>query len=510
MSGFHTRGPVPLGVGVYVSRAFEEEVYRELSANRWVLLLGPRQHGKSSGIARVKARLQDDGYLCATIDLQRIPPFETFEDLVEWWGQRIAGELSIASFEAPSGSSRRDLYAWMEAVLTSSTDPIVVFVDEASGIRRDDWRNSLYGQLRAVANARAGAGAGDWTHRLNFVFTGTFRPESLVSDLNSPFNVCERIDTDDLTLEGAHALWEFGAAGIDDEGIVERAFAFLGGQPYLLQFAFSRVVSSAPGERGNAYESALEDLRNGSDDHLEAVFGKVFTDQRLSSVTARLVNVEGMPHEPANTDFRYLQVLGIAKRSESRLVIRNELYREFVASSSQLDASEPITGPAAGQALKQAQLFPLPLDQFSHFSDLRLAEIAHSAYQGAVEAHRAGGFRLALAGFGCTLEAVLIDFLSSLTPSDLAGAVRRSRPRLDRNENASMPGTLRLVTLLRVAGAVEKIRSSVQVSDPVREWRNEIHPSAALRNYRPERDLEPEARMASALVCALLRDIRVP
>jgi hypothetical protein len=385
--------------------------------------------------------------------------------------------------------------------------PVIIFVDEASGIGRDDWRNSLYGQLRAIANARASARTEDLPSRLNFVFSGTFRPESLVNEKNSPFNVCERIDTDDLTLNAAHDLWMLGAEDVDDEGVVERAYEFLGGQPYLLQFVFSRSLAAASGERTTAYEDAVDELRSGADDHLENVFGKVFADQRLSPIAAGLAATSGVLNEPANNDFRYLQVLGVAKRSGNHLLIRNELYREFVAASSQLQATatsaiKPRTQPAA--------LFALPEEEFSHFSDQNLAEIAFSAYQGAVESYRAQSFRLALAGFGCTLEAVLIDFLSSVGVQTLETAAKSARPNLNRGEDTTNPKTLRLVNLLKIAAEVPKIRSVVQVSDVVRDWRNQIHPAVALTNYRPESDLEPEARMSSALLCALLRDIRAP
>ena len=57
---------------------------------------------------------------------------------------------------------------------------MVILIDEASNLKDDDWRNSFYGQLRAIANDRAIAKDGDIARRLRFVFAGTFRPESLL------------------------------------------------------------------------------------------------------------------------------------------------------------------------------------------------------------------------------------------------------------------------------------------------------------------------------------------
>ncbi len=46
----HLQGPVPLGHESYIERPFELKLIRELQAGRWVLFLGPRQHGKTSAL----------------------------------------------------------------------------------------------------------------------------------------------------------------------------------------------------------------------------------------------------------------------------------------------------------------------------------------------------------------------------------------------------------------------------------------------------------------------------
>ena len=56
----HLQGPVPLADNAYVKRPFENELHRELMANRWVLLLGPRQHGKTSALVRLQRALSEN------------------------------------------------------------------------------------------------------------------------------------------------------------------------------------------------------------------------------------------------------------------------------------------------------------------------------------------------------------------------------------------------------------------------------------------------------------------
>ena len=62
------------------------------------------------------------------------------------------------------------------------------------------------------------------------------------------------------------------------------------------------------------------------------------------------------------------------------------------------------------------------------------------------------------------------------------------------------------MTLIRVAPHV----SGGRAFDPpqaLREWRNLIHPAVAQQDYRPDSDLEPEARSAANLHEIVLRDL---
>jgi hypothetical protein len=140
--------------------------------------------------------------------------------------------------------------------------------------------------------------------------------------------------------------------------------------------------------------------------------------------------------------------------------------------------------------------------------DAQFRELAYCAYKGAVNAYRDGSYRLALAGFGASLEAVLIDFLASLPPDDLATAVALADSDWNRFEDQADPSSFRIINLLRVAGRVPHITAPREVNEPVREWRNQIHPAVAIRDFRPEASLEPEARVSSGLVSALIRDIK--
>jgi hypothetical protein len=486
----------------YVERAFEQRMLAELMADRWVLLLGPRQHGKTSGLMRVKRKLVESGYVVVSVDLQAMPPCNDYEEVVEWFASQVAADLDVAEFEPPEGARRRDLVHWLSRAVPDGLPPLVVLIDEAGGIPDREFRNSFFGQIRAIANKRVEEPVGSMLKSLLFIFSGTFRPEDLVDERNSPFNVCELIRTESVSREAAAGLWAAGT-GTQDDSVVDRVYAEVGGQPYLLQTLFARAGEVDESDRLQAVEDAVVDLRTGSDSHLEGMFGKIVSEASLTDLVSKMVSNGNVPNEPANADHRYLETLGVASRDEGRLVFSNSLYRDVAAASVQLIPESDV--PTA-----VAQLFTLPESAFSHMADEHLQEIAHASYRGAVEAYRSRSYRLALAGFGASLEAVLIDFLASLDPGDLAKAVDAAGCNWNQHEDSTRPITFRLVNLLKTAGEMPQITTPHEVSDPVREWRNQIHPAVALQNFHTEESLEPEARMSSALVSGLLRDIQTP
>lgn len=498
MTDFHVGGPVPAASAAFVERSFQGKVRDAVVGGSWVLLLGPRQHGKTSAVIRLRSLLRDDGFLVAAIDMQELPPCDSYESLLEWWSSELAKELGVLEVSAPEGPGRGQLRTWVERIIPEGP-PIVVLVDEASGISNDVWRNAFFGQLRAIANRQAAANPEDVLARLRFVFIGTFRPEALVSPNNSPFNVCTRVLTDDVTRDAALALWR-NVSQTEADALIGQVHDLVGGQPYLIQLFYARMMNSERDARETAFRQTVAYLESGRDEHFSSLFSHIVGDASLCSIVNSLAYGSGIPNEPANYDFQYLEVLGLASIEDERLVIRNEFYRRIARASSQL---RTVPGPAPAAQF----LIPIPESDFAYMSDRYLAEIAYNAYRGAVVAYGERAYRLALAGFGATLEAVLIDCLVRLGSASLASAVSLSGASFASFEQPSDPASYRLVNLFKVAKGISQVSAQVSLSDVVRDWRNMIHPAVAARNYVPEEELAPEAQMASSLVCLLRRDL---
>jgi len=494
MSPYYLRGAVPLDSASYVARGFEQQTLQNTLADRWVLLLGPRQHGKTTGLIRIKNQLQDAGLPCAIVDLQAMPPCDQFEAVVVWFCSEVASEFGIEFAQPQDPNSRRQLETCLELAVPARPGPVVIVVDEASGIHNKEWRNSFYGQIRAIANQKALEAPDHFLRRLRFIFSGSFRPEGLVDDLNSPFNVCELVVTEDITLDDAVILQD-NVEGTSNRVLLETIFEEVGGHPYLVQFMLSRMLG------GENLETAIGNLTNGNIDHFNSVFGNLIAEPHLIEIVSRIIRDGSVHIEPGNPDFQFLQVIGIARREGNTLVFRNNLYAEFARTSPQLNE-----GPLV-ENRHNPLLIPIE-NSFVFMQSIQLREIAYSLELGAVRAFNAGNFRLALCGFGASFEALLIDYLESKQPADLTAAVGRANPRFDRRfENPDSPRTWRLAFLI---GVTRQTVNGLRIADPpatLREWRNLIHPGNALQNYIAETDLGPECFTSTGLLSAAKREI---
>jgi hypothetical protein len=488
----HLQGPVPLGHASYIERPFERQLIRELQAGRWVLLLGPRQHGKTSALVRIRKTLIENGLQTGFVDLQDIPPCASYSGFIKSVCGVVNSQLNPDGAELPGSDNLGVLFA---AMLPEGNSPVVVLIDEASNIPDNVWRNSFYGQLRAISSRRVFAPDDDAAARLRFVFSGTFQPETLIDAANSPFNVCEKIVSDDLREEDIVAM-SCTVLNTDSVAVAHAIYSEVGGQPYLVQRLFNQVEGAE--ERDAALASAIEELRPGESDHVGHLFGKILAEPRLASIVAEMVTHKAIPNEPANPDYSYLQIHGIAKGDGRTLVFRNSLYSQVAGTSPQLGAN---TGTR-----ERAPIFFLSNIAFAKVKNAQLREIAFSAHTGAVAAYRGGSNRLALAGFGSSLEAILLDLMLRQSIPPLATVVQRAQCRFHRREDANDPHTWSLFNLIRAARAVAS-GGNLEPPQALREWRNTIHPSVSLRQYRLDTEMEPVVRVAAALHEIVLRDL---
>jgi hypothetical protein len=426
------------------------------------------------------------------VDLQDMPPRASYSEFITWVCGVVNNQLNRDAAKLPDSDDIGTLFA---TILPEGNSPVVVLIDEAANIPDNVWRNAFYGQLRAISSRRAFAPDHDAAARLRFVFSGTFQPETLIDAANSPFNVCEKIISDDLREEDVVAMSRIALEG-DSAAVAHTIYSEVGGQPFLVQRLLSQIQGAE--EQAAALAAAVEELQSGESDHVGHLFGKILAEPKLASIVTGMVASDAIPNEPANPDYSYLQILGIAKRDGRTLVFRNALYALVAAASPQLGGNTATR--------ERAPIFFLANVAFSKVKDGRLREIALSAHTGAVAAYRGGSNRLALAGFGSSLEAILLDLMSRQNAQALATVVQRVQCQFGGRQDAADPSTWSLFNLIKAARGIAGA-GDLEPPQALREWRNTIHPSVSLRQYKVDADMEPEVRVVAGLHEIVLRDL---
>lgn len=324
---FNPNGTLSTTEPAYVERNFERETFNELSANHWVTLLGPRKYGKSSALIRVRSRLKDSGYSCAFIDLQSYGEADDkYAAFLEWFAERLAAEIG-ADFVRPPKRQRRQLEAWLRTVVTAEFLNTAILVDEASGVP-DPFRIPFFSQLRAVSNSRGRADSreGAVAARIVFAFAGTFRPNRMIDNHNSPFNVSHEINPDDLTRDEVAELAAVGL-GSDSAHYARRAYSETNGQPYYVQHLFAGVQGAGEdtAARAVAFDVALDQLRRGAHGHLEDLTGLIDRDDELRALVPGILD-GNLAVQAGNSVHKYAIVTGVARDDGGRLSPRNPIY----------------------------------------------------------------------------------------------------------------------------------------------------------------------------------------
>jgi len=497
---FPTLGPVPLSSDKYVPREFSDDLIRQVLRGNWILLLGPRQHGKTSALIRVKKTIVEEGIKTAFVDLQNLPPLENYEQLVTWFVRKVGRQFDCPDVDDVVSD---DVSEGIAQVTPAGNEQIVVIIDEASNIANEEWRNSFFGQIRGISSERAHAPDGSVAKRICFVFSGTFRPESLIATANSPFNVCERIETNDLDRAAILGLAKKQFADDVANEIATLIEAEVGGQPYLVQRAMASISESEVPL--TALRLYIEKIKVGDTSHFTDLFGKVIGDPKLKEIVSSMSQNGAVQNEPIDDDFKFLQILGIAKRNGANLDFRYPIYRHVASVSPQLNNNIPI-------GVTTAPLHKLNSQYFAKIQDPHRNEFVTKAYDGAIAAFNVGSNRICLSAFGAALEAILLDYYAQQPPADIAAAVtslNRSQHiqiHFQRNEQQNNPDTWRLVNLVKVADQMSG-RNPIECPNALRDWRNFIHPDVALTNYHTDEHYAPEARVAANLIEMILRDM---
>ena len=238
---FTIGGTVQAGGGTYLPRPVDDELLKHCQAGDFSYVLTARQLGKSSLMVRTAERLNAAGTRTAIIDLTRLGANLEAEQWYLGLVDELVEQLDLDvdyrdwwSKHAHLGNTHRLSRFLREVALEAENTPLVVFVDEIDTTLSLAFSDDFFAAIRACYNARS---TDPEYKRLAFVLLGVATPGDLIRDpQRTPFNIGQRIDLTDFTLEQALPLAD-GLALPQEQAqqVLSWVLDWTGGHPYLTQ-----------------------------------------------------------------------------------------------------------------------------------------------------------------------------------------------------------------------------------------------------------------------------------
>jgi predicted acylesterase/phospholipase RssA len=318
---------------IYIERQADRDVLSHILMMDYLLVIEPRQQGKTSLINHV-VRHPGVGD-CAFVYIDVTSPNRSSEEA--WYGTlcpRILKQLSVLIPDTQWPDIPRDSTGWRNFLYqvavsaTRSKQRIVIELDEIGAITFPG-NTEFFTVLRDIYNSRQ---AEPEFRQITFLLAGAFHPRNLIKDDRiSPFNIAQRVRLPDFTKEQVLELVQRGGwTGGQAESLSERIHYWTDGQPYLTQLLCTYL-------RGDAalsdVDASVERLRREDENHIPPMFEKINSDPNFRKYLDNIragKRIKFYPQE--NSRQAALELIGVLKADSSGYcTIRNRIYEAALA-----------------------------------------------------------------------------------------------------------------------------------------------------------------------------------
>ncbi len=351
----------------YVRRPSDDLLFNAVVAGSYAHVVAPDRTGKTSLIASTSARLQNNGFKVAVLDLEQISERDGGSDAGRWYysiAYRLLRQLRLKTdlqtwWQDHSILSNRqrlvEFYA--QVVLQNIPERIAVFVDEVQTVGELPFAEHLLASIRAAHNART---TEPEFNRLGFVMIGECDPHSLISDPNlSPFTISTEVRLSDFTRADLNVFSaELNLSPVDAELALDRIYHWTSGQPYLSQkLARSVARERIEGDVGESVDRiAMHQLAGRaaitSEPHMSHLHRAVVSDRKnfeaLLTTYGQIRKGIKVEYEIESPRHRRLLALGLVVVDDDGFFeIRNRIY-ESVFTAQWANENLPMhwRGPA--------------------------------------------------------------------------------------------------------------------------------------------------------------------